>query len=84
MVTKQLVPNFIERMALETESMIPFGTRYAEDKRYRPMCIAGHGNGHHDTYYGVVGGYQFKLYVERGANRHAKCTLLDAKDYFII
>ena len=73
----------VEMMASLKPGMNPFGDRYLEDRRYGVWCIAGHGNGTIDTYYGRVGKVQFKLFVDR-RSCFCRCDPLPKEEYFKI
>ena len=60
-VNPDYVASVVKEMTLSTPDLNPFGLNFARDRRYKVWAISGHGNGHHDTIYGHVGGIQFEL-----------------------
>ena len=82
MVDKNAVVSHITDMALNEPDMNPFGKRYAGDRRYRPWCLAGSGNGYYDRWYGHVDGIQFELEVNHHTHTVDKCRLLNRDEYF--
>lgn len=80
MVSHYTLAKAIESLTLES-GFKPFGERYPLDRRYKVWCMAGHGNAHHDTFYGVVGGIQFELHINYD-DSYCKCRLLKRDEYF--
>lgn len=82
MIVKSQIPQYIMAMT-RNHKLNPFGHRYYGDRRYRPIALCGHGNGHHDMFYGKVGEYQFKLYVNYETEK-VMCRLLRPNEYFTV
>lgn len=80
-MNEDLVASTVRGMTLDTPDLNPFGLRFDLDRRYKVWAIAAHGNGHHETIYGHVGGIQFELYIVY-ETREVTCKALKRSEYF--
>lgn len=75
------VASVVKDMTLDSPDLNPFGLKFTHNRRYKVWAIAAHGNGHHDTIYGHVGGVQFELYIDY-ETREVQCKPLPRDEYF--